>query len=252
MAEVDDKRADAAATALAAGVAILAAGLGAFGAFNGTAARMARNHPNLTVSAVALVLAAVVCALASRIVRNVGGSYVWLWVSLGFFIVGLTLAFTTLTSAISDDDRPSIASTTSRDSAGTTTIAATAKAGGLAADENVRIRAFAYTASDKPGGQIYYAVVGPDPDGSISHAFAVLVDPDIRYVVLTVNQADASGACRLPSSSSEKGSAATPSATPSTITKSRSGGRLWACALVSIAAPSPTATASTSPSPGAN
>jgi hypothetical protein len=250
----EDKTADTAATALATGLTLLAAGLGVFGGLTGSVARMARNHQSLTAIAVALVLAAVVLALASRLVRSTttwpktkpnrpGSVRVYrllLWVSLGCFVLGLGLAMVTLNDSIGTADRPSIATTATRDAAGNVTVAGTAKASGLKATDEVYVYMFAFSSKDSTGEQVYYSLVGPDSDGQVGHAFSVIVDLGVDSVLVTAGRkSDDPKTCEPPPTPLAS-QPASPSPTPEVVQPPND---LTACALVSIggAPPMPTA-----------
>lgn len=240
-AEPEDKTADAAATALATGLTLLTAGLGVFGGLTGAVARMARNYQGQTAWAVSLVLASVVLALASRLVRSttmLGPARVYralLWAALLCFVGGVGLAMWTLNDSLGDADRPSIATQTTRNDSGTVTIAGTARAGGLEADEQVYVYLVALSNNGSSSEQVYYSLVGPNQDGLVDHAFSVMLDPGVDAVVVTVGREGLDKACTPPEPPVNE--SADPSLRPEAAEPPN---ELTACALVSIGETPPT------------
>lgn len=266
----------AVATSLATGIAVLVASLGVFGGLTGAVARLARNFPLSTGVAVASVIVSVLLAVTARLVATGSGdtrtsavlvlgirrgdhrpyvSTAMLWVSAALLAFGLVLAVVQLTRTIDKDDRPSVSAQITRDAdTGVASISGTAKAGGLAAADAIRVALVSYAEGDDEGSQTYYAVVGPSPDGVVDHAFTVVLPSDVRSVVITVGKdpgdtPEVPGACRKEPSAEQP---ADPTSPGEVVAASDEDEPLTACALVLIPdppAPAP-ATGTASPSPG--
>jgi len=196
-ATAENKSADATASALAGGLTLLTAGLGLFGGLSGAIARMARNHELATAIAVGLVLGSVVLALASRLVnaqsrlfsgRGPSTYLTLLWLALAAFVCGLALAMFQLNSTLGEDDRPSVAATTSRDSSGALMVGGTASAGGLESTDRIYVSLVAQNEGAQKSEQIYYALVGPNQEGIVDHKFSVVLESAAESVVVTVGK----------------------------------------------------------------
>ena len=210
--EAKDRRIAVSGT-LATGVTVLVSALGLFGGLTGTMARLARNFPVWTGIAVGLVVLSVALAIAARLVAPGKGkkkapcpvpesrqpywSTALLWLSGFAFLVGMGIAIVVVTMTIGKDDLPSVSAQSTRDAtSGVVSIAGTAKAGGLAAEDAVRVSVVAFPEGEtKLGTQLYYAVVGPSPDGVVDHAFTVIVPREAVSVVVSAakDTADADG-----------------------------------------------------------
>jgi hypothetical protein len=259
----------AVAAALAAGMTVLVAALGLFGGLTGSVARMARNDPWWTGFAVVAVIVSVALAIAARLVAPSDGlkrtpvpkvqetrrpywSTTMLWVSAFLLAVGLIVAVVKLTATIGKDDRPSVSAQSTRDATtGVASLSGTAKAGGLAADDAIRVVVVAYAEGETDEGtQLYYAVVGPNPDGMVDNTFTVILPTGARSVVITAGK-DPANASGVPGTCQPEASIDVPVDPADPVVVSGEDETLTACALVSVPAPPPPPPPPTStPEPG--
>lgn len=257
----------AVATTLATGVTVLVAALGLFGGLTGAVARMARNYPQEAGLAIGAVILSVALAIVARLVAPGKGdkkppgllvkperrpywSTALLWVSAFLFTAGVILAVILLTATIDKDDRPSVSAQSTRDSAtGAVSLAGTAKAGGLAAEDALRVVVVSFEEGQTTEGtQLYYAVVGPNPDGVVDHAFTVLLPTGARSVVMTAGN-DAADTKGVPASCKPDDRVDKPVSPASPVVVKSDSGKLTACALVAVPLPPPTGSPNPSPSP---
>lgn len=260
-AEIDPQaaaRADrvAAATSLAGGLTVLAGAMGLFGGLTGGIARLARNYPVWAGVAIGLVTFSVVLALMARLVaagtgdgkvsvptlEKGAGAYVstvMLWVSAVLLGLGLLVAAVFLILTIDRDDRPSVSAQNTRDgTTGVASVAGTAKAGGLAADDAIRVVVISYEEGEtEEGTQLYYAVIGPNSDGVVDHSFTVILPTDARSVVVTSGKSSSDSnrvrACRPEGTIEEPVDPANP------VEVTADDELLTACALIYVPAPPP-------------
>jgi hypothetical protein len=235
----------AVATTLATGVTVLVAALGVFGGLTGAVARMARNYPLWTAVALSAVILSVVLAIVARLAApksaqttRVPGQPYWstwlLGLSSVLFAGGLLLSVLLMAWTIGKDDRPSLTAQSTRDATSKiASLSGSAKAGGLAAEDAIRVVAVALPAgATETGTQVYYAVIGPTPDGVVDHSFTVMLPDDARSVVITVgNDADVgdeAANCKPDASVDDPTDLATPVEAVSAEDK------LTACALVAV------------------
>lgn len=182
------------ATALAGGVTILAAIFAAFGELTGTVARLARNYPVLTAVAVILVVLAVGCALAARLSANSK----FLWIGIPMLMAGIIIAVILTPIVFAKDDRPSITAKAIRDDEDRIFIEGTAHASGLRADDRMFVRVTMSTVADPFDRLAYYAIVGPDGDGVMTHEFSMPAVTNALSVIVTVGAKDQSEVCLRP------------------------------------------------------
>ena len=247
----------AVATTLATGITVLVATVGLFGGLTGAVARLVRNYPVEAGGAIVAVIVSVALAVVARLVaagvgdkkapgilvaqeRRPYWSTAILWLSVLLLAVGLTALVALLVATIGKDDRPSVSGQSTRDAtSGVASVAGTAKAGGLAAEDAIRIVVISFAAGQtEEGTQLYYAVVGPNPDGVVDHSFTVMLPDDARSVVITAGNdaADTSGA---PGTCQPDGTVDAPvdPAAPIEVSGEEGDEPLTACALVSIPIP---------------
>ena len=93
-----------------------------------------------------------------------------------------------LNDTLGEDDRPSVAATTSRDSSGALTVGGTANAAGLEASDRIYVSLVAQGDNAKTSDQIYYSLVGPNQDGIVDHKFSVVLESAAEAVVVTVGK----------------------------------------------------------------
>lgn len=229
--KAEDERRGSVITALAAGVTVLSGALGLFGGLTGAVARMGRNYPGESAWAIGFVVTAVVLAIGARLfapdatsanaaeastarrVRTAAAAAsaapgapaetgkpgdpakVMLVLSLIFLAVGVIWSVTLMATILDADDRPSVTATPTRDDEGVITLAGTARAGGLSAQEQVYVLAVAYDADTHQGVQIYYALAGPDADGKVEHPFSLILDPNVERVSVSVDRSSQPRIC---------------------------------------------------------
>jgi len=219
--KAEDERRGSVITALATGVTVLSGALGLFGGLTGAVARMGRNYPGESAWAIGFVVVAVVLAIGARLFAPDATSSdataastarrdrataaaapgappalenpkdpakVMLVLSLIFLAVGVIWSVTLMATILDADDRPNVTATPTRDDAGIVTLAGTARAGGLSAQEQVYVLAVAYDADTHRGVQVYYALAGPDADGKVEHPFSIILDPNVERVSVSVDR----------------------------------------------------------------
>lgn len=241
----------AVATTLATGVTVLVATLGVFGGLTGAVARMARNYPVLTGIALAAVIVSVALGVSARLIGPKGDHPVTflprtphrttalLALSTFLLAAGLILSAVLMTLTIGKDDRPSVTAQSTRSDTGISSLAGTAKAGGLAADDAIRVVVVSFAEGQtETGTQLYYAVVGPNPDGVVEHSFTVILPQDARSVVITAGNDVASSTDSTPSACAPAANVTEPvdPAEPVVVT-SGDDDMLTACALVVVPSP---------------
>ncbi len=197
-AEVQDEAAErqGSATVLAGGVTVIAAVFTLFGGLTGAVARMVRNHMILTPLFLGLTVLSVALAIMGRLAlhsikqdRGLRANTLALWTSAIFFTIGSIASVILMTISIGENDRPSVTAKLTQDAEGVVTVSGTAEVGGLNADEEVYI-------GIKTGDlRRYYATVGANQDGAVSHEFSVVLGKNVTEVVVTASRTKGGGQC---------------------------------------------------------